>query len=65
MNRTPTLEIASLAFGKLAITERTDAARCIVPTGGFLGNNHDGFVITAFLTRRKKQLERRRRIWQR
>ena len=24
----------------------------------------DGFVITAFLTRRKKQLERRRKIWQ-
>ena len=23
----------------------------------------DGFVITAFLTRRKKQLERRRKIW--
>lgn len=25
----------------------------------------DGFIITAFLTRRKKQLERRRKIWQR
>ena len=25
----------------------------------------DGFVITAFLTRRRKQLERRRKIWQR
>jgi hypothetical protein len=24
----------------------------------------DGFVITAFLTRRKRQLERRRKIWQ-
>jgi hypothetical protein len=24
----------------------------------------DGFVITAFLTRRKKQIERRRKIWQ-
>ena len=45
MNPTPTLEIASLAFGKLAITERTYAARCIVPTGGFLGNNHDRLYI--------------------
>jgi len=25
----------------------------------------DGFIITAFLTKRKKQLERRRKIWQR
>jgi len=25
----------------------------------------DGFVITAFLTRRRKQLERRREIWKR
>lgn len=25
----------------------------------------DGFVITAFLTRRRKQLERRRKIWER
>ena len=25
----------------------------------------DGFVITTFLTRRKRQLERRRKIWQR
>jgi hypothetical protein len=25
----------------------------------------DGFIITAFLTRRKMQLERRRKIWQR
>ena len=28
-------------------------------------SNEDGFVITAFLTRRRKQLERRRKIWQR
>jgi hypothetical protein len=28
-------------------------------------NKEDGFVITAFLTRRRKQLERRRKIWQR
>jgi hypothetical protein len=28
-------------------------------------SKEDGFVITAFLTRRKKQLERRRKIWQR
>ncbi|PKP55904.1 hypothetical protein CVT91_14320 [Candidatus Atribacteria bacterium HGW-Atribacteria-1] len=28
-------------------------------------SKEDGFMITAFLTRRKKQLERRRRIWQR
>jgi len=27
-------------------------------------SKEDGFVITAFLTRRKKQLERRRKIWQ-
>jgi hypothetical protein len=27
-------------------------------------NQEDGFIITAFLTRRKKQLERRRKIWQ-
>jgi hypothetical protein len=26
-------------------------------------NTEDGFVITAFLTRRKKQFERRRKIW--
>lgn len=26
-------------------------------------NKEDGFVITAFLTRRRKQLERRRNIW--
>jgi hypothetical protein len=28
-------------------------------------NRDDGFVITAFLTKRKRQLERRRKIWQR
>ena len=28
-------------------------------------SKEDGFVIIAFLTRRKKQLERRRKIWQR
>lgn len=27
-------------------------------------SKEDGFVITAFLTRRRKQLERRRKIWQ-
>lgn len=27
-------------------------------------NGEDGFVITAFLTRRWKQLERRKKIWQ-
>ncbi|MCW7074415.1 MAG: hypothetical protein OCU24_01000 [Candidatus Methanospirare jalkutatii] len=27
-------------------------------------SKEDGFIITAFLTRRKKQLERRRKIWQ-
>ena len=26
-------------------------------------SKEDGFVITAFLTRRKRQLERRRKIW--
>jgi len=26
-------------------------------------SKEDGFVITAFLTRRRKQLERRRKIW--
>jgi hypothetical protein len=28
-------------------------------------SKEDGFVITAFLTRRRKQLERRRKIWKR
>ena len=28
-------------------------------------NKEEGFVITAFLTRRRKQLERRRKIWER
>ena len=28
-------------------------------------SKEDGFVITAFITRRKKQLERRRRLWKR
>ena len=28
-------------------------------------DKEDGFVITAFLTRRRKQLERRRKIWER
>ncbi len=28
-------------------------------------NSSDGFIITAFLTRRKKQLEKRKKIWQR
>ena len=28
-------------------------------------SKENGFVITAFLTRRRKQLERRRKIWQR
>lgn len=28
-------------------------------------SKEDGFVITAFLTRRRKQLERRRKIWHR
>jgi hypothetical protein len=27
-------------------------------------NEEDGFVITAFLTRRRRQLERRRKIWE-
>lgn len=27
-------------------------------------NQNDGFVITAFLTKRWKQLERRKKIWQ-
>ena len=27
-------------------------------------SNDDGFVITAFLTKRVKQLERRRKIWE-
>lgn len=27
-------------------------------------NKEDGFVITAFLTKRRKQLERRRKIWE-
>jgi hypothetical protein len=27
-------------------------------------NNRDGFVITAFLTRRRRQLERRRMLWE-
>ena len=27
-------------------------------------SKEDGFIITAFLTRRRKQLERRRKIWQ-
>jgi len=27
-------------------------------------NKEDGFVITTFLTRRRKQLERRRKIWE-
>ncbi len=27
-------------------------------------SEEDGFVITAFLTRRRKQLDRRRKIWQ-
>ena len=26
-------------------------------------SSEDGFIITAFLTRRKRQLERRRKIW--
>lgn len=26
-------------------------------------NKEDGFIITAFLTRRKKQLERRKKLW--
>jgi hypothetical protein len=28
-------------------------------------NKEDGFVITAFLTRRRKQFERRQKIWER
>jgi len=28
-------------------------------------SKEDGFVITAFLTRRRKQLDRRRKIWER
>ncbi|MCL4408119.1 MAG: PBECR2 nuclease fold domain-containing protein [Thermotogae bacterium] len=28
-------------------------------------NSKDGFVITAFFTKRKRQLEKRRKIWQR
>jgi len=28
-------------------------------------SNEDGFIISAFLTKRKKQLERRRRLWPR
>ncbi len=28
-------------------------------------NKRDGFIITSFLTRRKKQLERRKKVWSR
>jgi hypothetical protein len=28
-------------------------------------SSDDGFIITAFLTKRKRQIERRRKIWQR
>ncbi len=28
-------------------------------------SSSDGFIITAFLKRRKKQLEKRKKIWQR
>ena len=45
-----------------AIYEEAEDGKNIVAVYREL-NKEDGFVITAFLTRRKKQFERRRKIW--
>jgi hypothetical protein len=49
--------------GELLATREIETGKYIVVVYRE-NNNEDGFVITAFLTRRWKQLERRKKIWQ-
>jgi hypothetical protein len=73
-------ELAGYYFEVLETVEEPDAiyegkaGECIavreIEKGKYIAviyrelSKEDGFVITAFLTRRKKELERRRKIWQ-
>ena len=49
-------------MGECIAVREIDKGRYIVVVYREL-SKEDGFVITAFLTRRRKQLERRRKIW--
>ncbi len=49
--------------GECIAVRQIEKGKCIVVIYREMGKE-DGFVITAFLTRRKKQIERRRKIWQ-
>ena len=50
--------------GELIAAREVEAGKYIVAVYREIDQD-DGFVITAFLTRRWKQLERRKKIWQR
>ena len=50
--------------GELIAAREVESGKYIVAVYRELDRD-DGFVITAFLTRRWKQLERRKKIWQR
>jgi len=50
-------------MGECIAVREIETGKYIVVVYRELGKE-DGFVITAFLTRRRKQLERRRKIWQ-
>lgn len=48
--------------GELLAAKRLENGKYIVVVYREL-NSEDGFIITAFLTKRKRRLERRRKIW--
>ena len=50
-------------MGEYIAVRKIDKGKYIVVAYREL-SKEDGFVITAFLTRRRKQLERRRKIWE-
>jgi hypothetical protein len=50
--------------GECIAVREIEKGKCIIVIYKEL-SNEDGFVITAFLTRRRKQFERRRKIWER
>jgi hypothetical protein len=49
--------------GELLAVREVEPAKYIVVAYREV-NHEDGFIITAFLTRRLKQIERRKKIWQ-
>ena len=51
-------------LGELLAAREVDNGKYIIVVYREISES-DGFVITAFLTRRWKQIERRKKIWQR